>query len=331
MHAKEIMEKLNALRKNDFDAFIELDANGLLLAPDENLTEFKRRNKKLFKHLLNFEKELRKNEKVTLFDTITVSDNWRINEEIMKEAAKLDKDFYEFQIEWVPGFFLSKSLGWLWGGCAISFPEDAMSIFLIRENFADKQKWLFYHRDELLAHELCHIARLPINDRSFEEHFAYRLSHSGLRRYIGNCFQYTYDAIFFIIPFFLLLIAQALNTFVFGGGLPMYPFWILIILYPAFLLLRNQKSRNAYFKAKKNLKRAGMEKPLPILFRCTKAEIYTIAAFTKDILGLKEWLGKQACLQLRWRVIYERFMSGEKVVHDKFEDTQAANKKARYS
>lgn len=324
MTAQEILEKISALRKNDFKSLAELDANGLLLGPKENLTEFKKRTKQLFNHLLKFEKELRKNEKVTVFDTITVSDNWRINSEIMKEAAELDKKFYEFQISWVPGFFLSKSLGWLWGGCAISFPEDSMSIFLIRESFAEKQKWLFYHRDELLAHELCHIARLPINDRTYEEHFAYRLSYSALRRYIGNCFQYTFDAVFFIIPFFMLLGAQTLKTFSPWEWFPIYPFWILIVLYPAFLLVRNQRSRNIYFKAKKNLERIGMQHSMPVLFRCTKDEIHTIAAFTKDILGLKEWLGKQSCLHLRWRIIYERFMSEDKNLHDKFEDTRAS-------
>lgn len=327
MHAKEILEKINALRKNDLDELAELDAAGLLLAPDENLTEYKKRYKKLFRHLKSFEKDLQNNKEARLFDTITVSENGQIDKEILKEAAALDKKFYDFQIDWVPGFFLSKSLGFLWGGCAISFPENSMSIFLIRASFATRKKWLFYYRDELLAHELCHIARLPINDRSFEEHFAYRLSYSALRRYIGNCFQYTYDAIFFIIPFFLLLTAQTLKTFLGWEGFPMFPLWVLIILYPTFLLVRNQLSRNTYFRAKKNLIRAGMSKPLPILFRCTKSEIETIAAFTKDILGLKEWLGKQAYLQLRWRIIYERFMSSEHTVHDNFEDTSASTYK----
>lgn len=321
MDASEILKKIESLSKDSFKELIELDAAGLLIAPDENLTGFKKRTKKLFKHLITFEKELKEKNKVCLFETITVSQDERISNNILNEAAELNNRFYQFKINWVPGFFLSKSLGFLWGGCAISFPEDNMSIFLIRKCFARNKKWLFYHRDELLAHELCHIARLPINDRSFEEHFAYRLSYSSLRRFMGNCFQNTYDAIFFILPFFLLLAIQTLKTFLNLEWLPIYPFWVLILLFPVFLLIRNQKSRNQYFQAKKNLIKAGLVQPLPILFRCNKNEISTIAAFTKDILGLKEWLSKQACLQLRWRIIYERFMSEEDNEQENYVDT----------
>lgn len=197
----------------------------------------------------------------------------------------------------------------LWGGCAITFPDNNMSIFLIRANFAKKIKWLFYKRDELLAHELCHIARAPLHDPSFEEHFAYRLSPSGLRRYMGNCFQHTYDAIFFIIPFFLLLAAQIAKLLLQLHWLPIPPFWILIAIYPSFLLMRNQKSRNKFFKAKKALESIEIKTSLPILFRSTKDEIGTISTFVKNSNGLKTWLTEQASKELRWKVINRRFVN----------------------
>jgi len=308
MQAIEILERICELRKDDDKALVELDAHGLLLAPGENLTDFKERLKKLFTHLVAFEKELAEKNEIRLFDAITVYKNLRIDTEIMQEATKLNKKFYDFEIDWVPGFFLSQSLGLLWGGCAISFPEDSLSIFLIRANFAKKRKWLFYKRDELLAHELCHIARMPLHDRDFEEHFAYRLSPSRLRRYLGNCFQSTWDAICFLIPFFLLVASQTIKTFFFDW-LPTYPFWVLITIYPAFLLIRNKMSRDKYFKAKRNMEKVHVENPLPILFRCTKNEIYTIAAFQHDLLGLQEWVSRKTRTELRWKIMAERFMT----------------------
>ena len=282
---------------------------GLLLAPKEKFPSYKKRIKKLFNHLVKLEKELEKNSELRLFDTITIYNDSRIGSEIMQEAAKLNKKFYDFEIDWVPGFFLSKNLGMLWGGCAISFPEDSLSIFLIRANFAKKRKWLFYRRDELLAHELCHIARMPLHDRDFEEHFAYRLSPSRLRRYMGNCFQSTYDAMFFIVPVLLIPLAQALQIFLKFHWLPVFPFWILAGIYPAFLIIRNQISRNKFFTAKSSLEKMRIKNPLPILFRCNKSEIYTIAAFRNDLLGLKEWIGQQARTELRWKIIARRFMN----------------------
>ena len=51
----------------------------------------------------------------------------------------------------------------------------------------------------------------------------------------------------------------------------------------------------------------------------------SIAAFSNDILGLKEWLGTQANKHLRWRVIYERFMSDGKDI-ESWEDTRLTRK-----
>lgn len=307
MNSKQILKKITSITKSNFPALVELDSMGLLLAPGEDCKSYKKRLEALFAHLEAIETELTKNKELRLFDAITVYNDRRIGAEIMKEAADLNQQFYEFEIDWVPGFFLTQSLGLLWGGCAISFPEDNLSIFLIRANFANKKRWLFYKRDELLAHELCHIARMPLQDRDFEEHFAYRLSPSRLRRYLGNCFQKTCDAIYFIIPFFVLLGIQTLKTFFFDW-IPIFPFWILTGIYPAFLLIRNQMSRNKYFQAKKNLEEVKVTKILPILFRCTKDEIYTIAAFKNDLLGLQEWVGKKTRTELRWKIMAERFM-----------------------
>ena len=316
MKAEDILKKIENLatgKGSEIQILKELDACGLILAPDEDCIQYKERLIKMFTAIKEFNKDLEENQKVNLFNSLELDKANRIPDDILKEAALINQKFYAFSIDWIPGFFMNKSLGLLWGGCAMTFPENNMSLFLIRGSFAKKRKWLFYKREELLSHELCHIARTPIEDIVYEEFFAYKLSPSAFRRYIGNCFRYGSDALFFIIPFFMLLGAQATQLF-FLPALPIYPFWIVAGLYPAFLLVRNQIARKFYYKAEANLIKAGLPTAQYILFRCSKEEIQTISAFSKDILGLKEWLGKQSNTFLHWQIIYERFMAEEAIV-----------------
>lgn len=302
---KETVDKIASLQEGDLDKLIELDAMGLLVAPGETLQQYKERQTELFRNLEQIYSELEDNGTVTLFDWITLEKDRRIPPEIMEEAAAINDSYYGFKINWVPGFFLSHSLGFLWGGCSISIPEENLSIFLIRANFAKQKRWLIYRRDELISHELCHIARLPMRDRSFEELFAYRSSPSGFRRYMGNCFQYSIDAILFIVPFFLLLLAQICQQFLHLTWLPIYPFWILALSYPVFLMIRNQVIRNHFFKAKKKLERAGVENPMALLFRSTKTEIIEIS----KSYDIQSYIDSKAPSELRWKIIDSRFNS----------------------
>ncbi|NOY75862.1 MAG: hypothetical protein GXP32_08765 [Kiritimatiellaeota bacterium] len=311
---KKIFSGIENLNDESLDKLVELDSHGLLLAPGETAERFKQRLLTLKQHLEEIRSELDEKGSLPLFATITLERKRRIPNAILAEAAEIDRTRYAFSIDWVPGFFLSKSLGFLWGGCAISFPEDHLSIFLIRASFAEKKKWLMYRRDELLAHELCHVARMPIGDRSFEELFAYRLSPSRLRRSFGNCFQYTWDAVLFIAPFFILVAAQALRfSLDEPAWLPIEPFWCLVPLYPLFLLCRNQWLKGKFDKAKSNLELAGVEKPLPVLFRMTKKEIFEFANFAGevDLRVIQTHLTAKTNEDLRWKVIAKRFLGGE--------------------
>ena len=300
---KETIAKIASLKEGETETLVKLDSMGLLLAPNETLSQYKERLTKIFNHLDAIYAELEEKQTVKLFDWVVLDKDRQIPPEIMEEAAAINDKFYGFQIEWVPGFFLSKSLGFLWGGCAISLPEDHLSIFLIRANFAKQQKWLIYRRDELLSHELCHIARMPMHDRSFEELFAYRSSPSGFRRYMGNCFQYSIDALLFICPFFLLLAAQICQQFLHLTWLPIYPFWILAGSYPTFLMIRNQLIRNSFFKAKRNLEKIDVKNPQALLFRSIKSEIKEMAK-TPEI---QAYIDNKTKTDLRWKIIAERF------------------------
>ena len=298
---------IDSLSADNLPLLAEADSNGFLMAPGEDISDYKQRLLDMGNAYGEIEKDIQGTKDYNIFGEFVLNTEKRINTEILDEAAALTRKYYDFSINWVPGFFLSKSLGILWGGCAIGFPENQVSVFIIRANFAEKKRWLFYRRDELLAHELCHVARMPVRDRTFEELFAYRLSPSRLRRYMGNCFRHDYDAVLFIVPIFLLLAAQVSRLFFnLERKFPIWPFWIIAAVYPIFLLLRNHFNRRIFFKAKKNLEKAGISRPLPILFRAAINELREISEL-KNPDELKKCLEDKAESELRWKVMKFRF------------------------
>jgi hypothetical protein len=300
---------IDSLSADNLALLAEADSNGFLMAPGEDISDYKQRLLDMGDAYGEIEKDIQSTKDYNIFGEFVLNTEKRINMEILDEAAALTRKYYDFSINWVPGFFLSKSLGILWGGCAIGFPENQVSVFIIRANFAKKKRWVFYKRDELLAHELCHVARMPVRDRTFEELFAYRLSPSRLRRYMGNCFRHDYDAVFFIVPIFILLAAQVSRLFFnLERKIPIWPFWIMAAVYPLFLLLRNHFNRSIFFKAKKNLEKAGISRPLPILFRAAIDELNKISEL-KNPDELKKWLAGKSESELRWKVMKFRFFA----------------------
>jgi hypothetical protein len=297
------------LAEENLAALAACDARGLLVAPGEILPDYAARLGRLDAALAEIERELATSGVHLLFADFPLRRNDRIAPEIMTEAGADTERHYGFRIDWAPGFFLSRSLGLLWGGCAISFPENGLSVFLVRAAFARKSRWLIYRREELLAHELCHAARLPMEDRAHEEWFAYRLSPSRLRRYLGNCFQADTDALLFLLPVLLLLVAQVVQTVGLLPRLPIWPFWLLAAFFPTWLLMRNHFAHSRLRRATRALAAIGAERPEAILFRSSGPEIRTLANIADDPEKTRAWLAERAAAELRWRVIRHRFLN----------------------
>lgn len=296
----DLLENLTPER---LDLLAELDAAGLFAEPEETFEQYHERLKRIRDRFKLISEELESEAGFAPFDDLKFFKYDLISETVMAEAAEITHELYDFTINWVPGFFLSTNLGMLWGGCAISVPEEDFSLFLIRKSFRSMNKWFIYRRDELLSHELCHIARTPLNDYRFEEHFAYQTAFSRLRRYMGNCFIYRLDALGFIMPVMLLLVVQIMITSAFIQ-LPIWPFWIIAGLYPAWLFVRNQLSRNIIHRAQRKLVQVCV-KPAAVLFRCSAAEIDQFSVTADDAI-LELWQNKIAH-ELRWQVIDYRF------------------------
>ena len=280
-----------------------LDAQGVLLGPGESAEEFRERLAALERELSELDRQLLAPEGAALFKGVTLRPELAIPAEIMAEAAELNRQAYAFSAAWVPGFFLSKSLGALWGGCAIVF-NSGLRVFIIRAAFAKARRWLIYRRDELLSHELCHAARAQMNDRRFEELFAYRLSFSRFRRRYGDCFQSSADALLFLCPVIALLAVQFAQTF-FWPATPVWPFWLLAFAYPLRLFLRSSATRKAFGRARAALLPLYGDNVDAVLFRCSRDELEELAAMPHAAVAA--WAAARVASELRWKVIDFRF------------------------
>ena len=286
-------------------AAADLDHAGFLVRPEENANEYADRVASVKKHCLAFYQQFDKKGKLEIYPGLIIQQKDCFPREIVNEAAERTENAYGFSICWVPGFFPEKELGVFWGGCALWQEEEPVPVIIIRKTFSKRKKWFIYDRTELISHELCHAARIPLMDGSLEEHFAYGTSEKWLRRTIGNCFQKDTDAIFFAIPALILALVQAAITIFEISRLPILPFWILALICPVFLLTRNLIQTRNYKSAKRNLELAGFTHTREILFRSVYKEICTIAETRPD--KLNALLNSYAEKEFRWKVILKRF------------------------
>ncbi len=283
-----------------------LDAAGIIPGKDESEENFFHRAQRSFDVQRQLSNALITEGGTTVFGEIEITGDRRTDPAILEEAGVVTEQLYGFKVQHVPGFFLSGSVGLLWGGCLIGDPDLDLSVFFLRDSFKNRKKWLFYDRTELAAHELCHSARTALNEVMLEEYFAYRTSSSALRRYLGNCFIRDYDALLFVIPALFLPLAQFVQMF-FWPKMPVFPFWIAALIYPVYLLVRNQRARNLVNRARKVLKNCGITMAEAVLFRCVPQELDELSRL-KDGDELVEYVNKKGETELRWRVIARRFI-----------------------
>ncbi|MBE6390299.1 MAG: hypothetical protein E7043_09050 [Lentisphaerae bacterium] len=287
---------------------IELDKCGFLISGDESAADFLLRVEKIRKVYADFELMLADGEPIRLFDLFEVSAGQRILPELAGEAAEITRNLYGFAVSHVPGFYLTRQIGWLWGGCLIGDPDENFAVFLLRDAFRKHKRFLNYRREELLAHELCHSVRQVMDEPVLEEYFAYQTSPSPLRRYLGNCFTSDRDAWGFLLPVMLLPAAELLRA-LWNPAFPSWIFWILAAVYPAFLLIRNFRSRRLVDRARRSLINAGAKQVEAVLFRCTLSEIAGFAAMSAD--EADKWITGKCQQSPRWQVIYERFFRAD--------------------
>jgi len=285
------------------DVMARLDDAGFLAGPGESAPAVRARGLKLCDRLDRLDDECSGPAGAgPLGPALAFRDVDRIDPALIVRAGDATDRLYGFRLEWAPGFYWTVGAWKLWGGCAWGDPEEGLALFLLRREFRDRECFFIYGRGEILAHELCHVARWPFaaGDR-LEEFHAYQTSGQPLRRYLGNCFSSTADALLFAAPSMLLAVAQAARV-AGGGEWPMELFWGLALAGPLWLLLKNHAARQRYFAAHENLRRLGVAWPEAVLFRAEWTELPALAS-----LPDRNALACLAETDWRWRATARRF------------------------
>lgn len=274
----------------DFASLIALDKRGIFPYETENVDAFLRRAEETFPSDA-VPAEFREAEPIP--------------SDVIREGGFLTEKLYAFRRTDDRGFFFTRGIGLLGGGCTVCDLESKRCFFLLRTPFARRKKWFCYRRDELLAHELCHVARATVDDPALEEFFAYQTSFSCLRRAIGDFFSSPYDAILFLIPT-LLLPAASFARVMWFPQLPLWGFYLLLGIVMGFLAVRSRLRRRLVSRARRNLSNFGVRQPLAVLFRSTQKEMKEISALS-DLAAWQKWLEKKSAKSLRWGIISRRF------------------------
>ena len=256
------------------ETLLALDRRGLLAGAGESVEEYLARIRKLQRNMDAMENALSKDGHYEV-EGMKVLSKDRIKPSFFDSANGQCMELFGFAVDWVPAFFINPSFSFLFGGCSFSFLPDFFAMFIIRRSFKNRQRWLFYGRDELMAHEMCHVARAALMSNAYEESFAYCTSKSSFRKYIGGIFLSQWDSFMLLGSTFVLLLAQVCNVFLLR--LPMWIFWLLPPIVLAWLMLRYWRLRRRMAKAQATLATMYGDNALKVLFRCGDDEIDALA------------------------------------------------------
>ena len=140
-----LSEQIEQLKQtSSIETAAELDSQGFLAAPGENMEEYVQRLLKEEGKLRAFREKLAREKVLEPYKGLVIDSYSEIPPDILEEAAETTRKAYGFEVKWVPGFFPVKGLGFLWGGCSIGAYEDLPALFIIRKSFQSKKRFFIY-------------------------------------------------------------------------------------------------------------------------------------------------------------------------------------------
>lgn len=208
-----------------------------------------------------------------------------VDNSICEAAVGIAEKAYGFRADWVPAFKSGRRVGLLSEGILYEINGVLPLIFIKNPNGRNAAA--------VLAHEICHAARMGFGESVYDEWFPRNVEPSLFRRIFGNFFRnWKIPSIFF---------ASAMASMcLFAVGLPL---WGIVAAVPmAATIAVEARNRSVLAEARKKLEAAGLA-PLPILFRMDDGEIFSIAKSESP----KEWVGRAAEKSLRWKIYKARF------------------------
>jgi hypothetical protein len=264
------------------------NAKGWIPGPDETEEHFLKRVETL-NHFFSYPPEE--------IDRFLTDTDWR-------GAREKTKELYGFIPDWMVGYYSNKNLSFFQGAATWISPKGDVNVPLIqlRKKFERGHLMRLYRKEEVLAHEAAHAARMQFEEPKFEEIFAYKSSPRPFRRFFGPLFERPWEANTFLV---LLLIPLAVQIALYLN--PSFDKFFLISYLPlawiGVLFCRLLFLRFTLFLARKRVV-PHMKEPSQstcLLFRLTDSEIFRFAYQTKteiDALMSKE-------KSLRWQLLRE--------------------------
>jgi hypothetical protein len=215
----------------------------------------------------------------------------------IREIQKRVKEHFDIQIDWMQISYSNQGLSF-WEGAAVRIEETEV-VLQLRKAFEKGSFLKIYKREEVLAHEWVHLARMAFDESQFEELFAYSLSPHFFRRWLGPFFQTYWEAPLFLIlwsvPFF-----SVLGEFFFS-----IPSWFVTLPYFAtgLGLIRLCRLHFNFLRCRNKIKRLlkNSHHAAAFLVRLTDKEICLFGRLSLE--EIKRYIDGRRKTSLRWRTI----------------------------
>lgn len=206
----------------------------------------------------------------------------------LENAATITYPLFGFKPHWIPVLFSNHKLLPWHGGCAWIFRMNEhapQAAFLqLRSAFRTQLQYFgLYSRNELLAHEICHVARMCFEEPVYEELLAYKTSPLKWRRWLGPIIRNSVESMFFLLSLLLVMAACLFSLFVdpiFWDLIPyLYIFPAIFMGYGCVRLLLQQRTITA---AKLQLEKIFGSNGQKILIWLTDKEIKSFGKSTSS-------------------------------------------------
>lgn len=266
-------------------ALARLDSCGILIGPNESLVHFRQRIEKLIGEI----GQIRRGS--SRFKDIYAG-AYPIEENLRSAATDIVWKFYKFRPDWMPAWVSKKHTGIFSEGILYEIDGLLPAIFL--------KKAGTLRSAAILAHEMCHAAKMPYPDSAYEEWFPRRVESSGFRRIFGNFFRR------WQIPALAIVSFEACAV-LFILGMPLLG--MLALAPAAALVFREITLRARLCRVRDKLCKSGYD-PLPIMFRMDDNEMCLLAK-SRDP---KQWIEDMSKSSHRWKMYKTKFskrQSGE--------------------
>ena len=214
-------------------------------------------------------------------------------------SSPLAQKIFDIDPNWVEIVYDNKGLRFWEGGC--TWIEGDRITLQLKKAFKEKLRHWGYSRDELIAHELVHVARGNFEEPIFEEVLAYQTSSSSFRRFFGPLFRTPTESLVFVAALALFLGMSFFELF----EITSFAVLVSLMSYGIGRLLWTQR---IFKRTRTQLsKLVGDKRALAVMLRLTDREIIKFSKMSLDeIVSYAKKMGK---IKMRWQQIVSAYLN----------------------